>query len=299
MAQSTKIIKRRIGSITNTRKITKAMELVAASKMRRAVSSVLGTRPYAQMAWETITAVSRTVQEVTHPLLEQNKDAKKTLLVLYTSDRGLAGPFNTNMIKAAYQAISEIEGEVEIVAVGRRGADALRRKNTEVIANFEGLTNKPRFEDILPIGNLIISRYEAGEYRKVVIAYADFVSALTQRPKIINLLPLGQPEDAPELGDLEERKEDIEVPEAKEYIFEPDAQKVLDRILPRLVETMLYQALLESTASEHGARMMAMRNATEAAGDMLTELKFTYNQIRQASITQEIAEISSGKAAIE
>ncbi|MDP2631433.1 MAG: ATP synthase F1 subunit gamma [Candidatus Uhrbacteria bacterium] len=310
MAANAKTIRRRIKSIANTGKITKAMELVAASKMQRAVNSVLGTRPYARMAWETINAVAKSAGEVTHPLLVENKEAKKTLFILFTSDRGLAGALNTNMNKAAAKAVAQIKGDIEAIAVGKRGNAALRRANVPVIASFEGLTNKPMFKDVLPIGTLVLEEYQKGTYKDVIIGYTDFISALNQIPKILKLLPLGQPEDMEGLGEVGNRTESENVvtdlqtvqnyrkDESREYKFEPSPEEVLNRILPRLVETMIYQALLESAASEHSARMMAMRSASDNAQDMLKELTLTYNQIRQAGITQEIAEISGGAAAI-
>ncbi len=312
MPANAKTVKRRIKSIASTRKITKAMELVAASKMRKATQSVLATRPFAKLSWETIGAISKATGELTHPLLEENKKAEKTLFVLFTADRGLAGGLNTNMMKRALSEIQTQEGTVEAIAVGKRGTSALARKNTNIIAQFEGLSNKPTFEDTLPIGNLVIETYLKGEYKKVLVGYTDYISGLVQRPKVFELLPLGKPIE--ELGEISGDEEvgspaepgpaspdgNSEVGNQKtEYLFEPDPQKVLDRILPRLIETMLYQALLESAASEHSARMMAMRSATDSASEMLDELKLTYNRIRQAGITQEIAEISSGKAAIE
>ena len=175
----------------------------------------------------------------------------------------------------------------------------LNREKIPVVASFEGLTNKPQYKDTLPISTLILDEYKKKTYKKVMVVYMDFISAITQKPELIELLPLGTPESTQGLGDANERKEDIEVPDASEYTFEPDPQKVLDRILPGLIETMIYQALLETAASEHSARMMAMRSASDAATDMLDDLTFTYNQIRQAGITQEIAEISSGAAAIQ
>lgn len=280
-------------------KITKAMELVAASKMRRATQAVLGTRPFSQLSWNTINAIGSATGNANHPLLEVNEEADKTLLILFTADRGLAGGFNTNMIKEALSEIKKIDDGtiVEAIAIGRRGGDALARENVEVIARFEDLSNKPKFADILPVGNLVLEKFMQKEYKRVLVGYTDFISSLTQKPRMFELLPLGQPDE--ELGSVGKESEELDLAQASEYVFEPNPQKVLDRMLPRLIETMLYQALLESSASEHSARMMAMRNATDSAQEMLKELKFTYNRIRQASITQEIAEISSGKAAIE
>ena len=166
-----------------------------------------------------------------------------------------------------------------------------------IISSFEGLTNKPTFQDIIPVTKLVLDEYQKGEYKKVFLSYTDFKSALSQVPNWMELLPFGTPDE--ELGKVGKSEEVEETPNAKEYVFEPSPQAVLDRALPRLVETTIYQALLESAASEHASRMMAMRNASDNAGDMLQELKMTYNRIRQAGITQEISEISAGKAALE
>ncbi|MFH1611113.1 MAG: ATP synthase F1 subunit gamma [Patescibacteria group bacterium] len=299
MAQNAKTVKRRIKSIANTKKITKAMELVAASKMRRATQSVSASRPFSQLSWSTIAAIRKAVQKSSHPLLEVNNQANKTLFILIAADRGLAGGFNANIIKATLNSIKEINDgtEIEAIAIGKRGGDALSRNKINVIARFENLSNKPTFESILPIGKMVVNEYLAKKYKRVILCYTDFVSSLTQKPNVMELLPLGTPNK--ELGSVGKEHEEAEEQQACEYLFEPNPQLVLDRMLPRLIETMLYQALLESAASEHSARMLAMRNATDSANDMLKELTFTYNRIRQASITQEIAEISSGKAAIE
>jgi F-type H+-transporting ATPase subunit gamma len=300
MAVQTRAIKRRIKSVTNTRKITKAMELVAASKMRKAVQSVLGTRPYAKLAWDTVGTIGRITDTSLHPLLKEPDEVKSVLIVILTSDRGLAGGFNNNITKKTVSAVQKLGSDVKIdsICIGKRGGDAMRRAGIPVKAHFTGMTNKPLFEEILPIGRMIIDEFINGGYDKVIIAYTDFKSAISQEPILLDLLPLGTQEDLEKIGDVGEGKE-IELEKAKEYTFEPSPQKVLDKILPRLIETMLYQALLESAASEHSARMMAMRSASDAASDMIDALTFTFNQARQAGITQEIAEISSGKAALE
>lgn len=300
MAGQTKAIRRRIKSVTNTRKITKAMELVAASKMRKAMQSVLGTRPYARLAWNTVISIGSKIDTSMHPLLREQKELKRVLLLVISSDRGLAGGFNTNILRKTFEQIKQLGGEVEIqtVCVGKRSIDAMRRANRPVLASFVDMANNPKFEDVLPIGRLLIDEFTKGNYDKVLVAYTDFVSALTQRPVILELLPLGTPEQTAGLGNVGQEVEKKDTRQA-EYIFEPSPQTVLDRILPRLVETIVFQAILESAASEHSARMMAMRSATDAAKDMLGDLTFTYNQARQAGITQEIAEISSGAAALE
>jgi F-type H+-transporting ATPase subunit gamma len=303
----TRTIRRRMKSVKNTKKITKAMELVAASKMRKSVSAVLSSRPYARLAWDTVTSIGRVTDTSLHPLLRRHPESRRVLLVLLTSDRGLAGGFNTNMVKKTMQTLQGDMGAdgtrdrmVEVITIGKRGADAMRRAKQNVIATFTDISNRPRFEDVLPIGRLIVSEFSKQTYHRVLLAYTDFISAISQKPVVLELLPLTGSEASREIGEI--RGHDgavLDVKTAKEYTFEPSPREVLDRLLPRLVETMLYQAVLESAASEHSARMMAMRSATDAAGEMIDDLTFTYNQVRQAGITKEIAEISSGKAALE
>jgi F-type H+-transporting ATPase subunit gamma len=291
MALQTRSIKRRLKSVRNTKKITKAMELVAGSKMRKAVNAVTGGRPYSSLAWATVASIAKNIETDLHPLLKRKSGPPKSiLLLLITSDRGLAGGFNSNVVKAAASILKQYGPEVRIdaVCVGKRGADAMKRLGRPVIASFVNVTNNPRFEDILPIGRLVVDEFLKGSYDRVIIAYTDFVSALTQKPVTVELLPLKK-----EAGETDEEGETVD------YNFEPSPKEVLDRILPRIVETKVYHAVLESTASEHSARMMAMRNASDSASDMIDSLNFTFNQARQAGITQEIAEISSGKAALE
>ncbi|RMD52221.1 ATP synthase F1 subunit gamma [Candidatus Parcubacteria bacterium] len=298
MGANAKVVKRRIKSIANTMKITKAMELVAASKMRRATMAVVDTRPFAKLSWQTIKSIAQYAPSVSHPLIEENEQAEKILLVLFTSDRGLAGGYNANVIKKAIQLLRDNKGiPFDLISIGKRGNAALSKKKVNVIANFEGLTNKPTFKDVLPIAKMIVDGYSEGKYKKVVIAYTDYISGLEQKARLLELLPFGGPDE--ELGSVSKKDKNVNGNGIYEYTFEPNAQEVFNRTLPRLVETMVYQALLEATASEHSARMMAMRNASDAAGEMLEELRFTYNRIRQAGITQEIAEISTGKAALE
>ena len=288
MAVQTRAIKRRIKSVKNTRKITKAMELVAASKMRKAISSVIGSRPYSKLAWETVKSLTRTMDTSVHPLLKRQSEVKRVLLVLITSDRGLAGGFNTNIIKKARESIKSLgEGvDIQTICIGKRGADAMRRLQIPMMASFLEITNNTKFEEVLPIGRMIINEFTNGSFDRVLVAYTDFVSAVTQTPLILELLPLSSDQDQ-------------SLEQTQESLFEPSPALVLDHLLPRLVETMVYQAILESSASEHSARMLAMRSASDSAGEMLQDLTFTFNQARQAGITQEIAEISSGKAALE
>ncbi len=274
------------------------MELVAASKMRKAVNAVLGTRPYAKLAWSTISAIGAHVDTSLHPLLRKHEEVKRVLLILITSDRGLAGGFNTNILRKTREEIRSLGSDVELqtICIGKRGGDAMRRMKLPIMASFVEITNNTTFEEVLPIGRLVIDEYTKESYDRVLVAYTDFVSAITQKPLIMQLLPLG--------GEVE-KVDEVDSASggslrlASEFTFEPSPETVLNQMLPRLVETMVYQAVLESAASEHSSRMMAMRSASDAAGDMISDLSFTYNQARQAGITQEIAEISSGKAALE
>lgn len=266
------------------------MELVAASKMRRATGRVLSTRPYAGLCWQTVRAVAVVSDLSVHPLLRRSPQNNKILFLVYASDRGLCGGFNSRLFKVALKEIGAAkETPRDVVAIGKRATTAMRRAGLPILAAFENLTNNPRFEETLPIARLVLDGYEKGVYDQVVLFYTDYVSAVTQIPRRLILLPLTEEEQ--ELGE--------ENLQSRGLIFEPSPAAVLDFILPRLVETMIWQALLESAASEHSARMVAMRNATEAAAEMIDNLTFNFNQIRQAGITQEIAEISSGKAAIE
>jgi F-type H+-transporting ATPase subunit gamma len=290
MAVQTRSIRRRIKSVTNTRKITKAMELVAASKMRKAVNAVLMSRPYSKLAWEAVISIGGKIETSIHPLLRTSRTIERVLVLLVTSDRGLAGGYNTNVIKTALQEIRRLGENVEIetICIGKRGADAMRRAGQTILASFTEITNNAKFEEVLPIGRMIIHEFSSGRFDKSLLVYTDFVSAISQKPMIVELLPIGEVEGSPQLQ-----------PWQVEYTFEPTPMDVLDKILPRLVETMVYQAVLEAAASEHSSRMMSMRSASDNAGEMIDDLTFSFNQARQAGITQEIAEISSGKAALE
>jgi len=307
MAEAPRTIRRRIKSVTNTRKITKAMELVSASKMRRAVAAVLATRPYAEAAWRAVAEIAKVTDPTLHPLLSAKGDAKRVLLIIFTSDRSLCGGYNAQILRIAAEYLRGQGNEVDIIAVGKKGQATLARTKKNIIAAFEGLTNNPRITDIRTIADIAVGDFTAGKYDSVQIAFTDFRSALVQKPLIRQLLPIIRID---ELGTVNEAAsgqaphsaaQDMHSTPggATEYLFEPSPQAVLDQMLPRLVEAQIYQSLLESSASEHSARMMAMRSASDAASDMIDDLTLTYNQARQAGITREIAEISSGKAALE
>ncbi len=229
----------------------------------------------------------------THPLLHGRKTARTSLLVLVSSDRGLCGSFNTQLVKTALQFYRERKEPVRVLTVGRKTESALRRQKMDIFASFPSIANAPGFERSRSAGTAAWQAFQDGEVDRVFVCYADFRSTISQVPTIVQLLPLIPEED------LAEDAEADEAAETGDILFEPSPRSVLDQLVPRLLDIRLYQAMLESAASEHSARMMAMRNATEAADEMTGALTLTFNRARQAGITAEISEISAGKAALD
>ena len=303
MGVNTKAINRRIKSVVNTKKITKAMELVSASKMRKAVAAVLASRPYAQMAWGLAGKLEGRGDEA-HPLTVKRPKVARTLAFLLTSDRGLCGGFNAQVLRVASEFLrNRPEGSVEFATIGRRAEAWVRRRRQPLKASFEGLMagGAPPAAKLRPLARMAKDGFLKGEYDEVALIYTDFVSSILQKPRVKTLLPLSRDEQLGEVGvqtsDDRASQSDIRSLNSA-YLFEPDPASVLDALLPRIAEAQLYQAVLESLASEHSARMLAMKNATDAAGEMIDDLRLTFNQGRQAAITQEIAEISAGRAAL-
>lgn len=308
MAVSPRIIRRRIKSVASTKKITKAMELVSAAKMRKAVAAVLASRPYSQSAWRAVAELAKVTETSLHPLLRRETAGGRELVILFASDRGLCGGFVSQLLKTFFAFMKTRDlGRTDIVTVGRKGQDAVARRGLAITAAFTDLAVGPRVADIRPIAKLAVSGFGDGVYDRVWIVFTDYRSAIVQRPTVSQLLPIGQPVAGlgeVEVGHRENAGEETVAAEGldldqREFLFEPSPTAVLDVMLPRLVESQIYQAVLESSASEQSSRMMAMRSATDAATDMIDDLTLTYNQARQAGITREIAEISSGKAALE
>jgi len=308
MPQATRDIKRRINSIANTKKITKAMELVAAAKMRKAVDKVLLSRNYSNLAWQTILHLAQKTDSNEHKLLTR-REVKKIALVLISSNRGLCGGFNSQIVQKAAGFIENYKNNIEkidIITLGNRGREGVIRHRYKVSADFEKKDLTTSLTDINIMSQFLINEFIKGRYDKIMLAYTDFISSIDQQPRIMQLLPLEADSKDKYLGEVTMfgKKDGDEKGEQNhelkyEYLFEPDPGQVLDFMLPRLIETLIYQAVLESDASEHSARMMAMRNASDAASDMISELTLMFNKARQASITNEIAEISAGKAALE
>ena len=282
-------IRDRIKSVANTAKVTRAMELVAASKMRRAQDRAVQARPYA----ETMRAVLSQLTGVAgggeggHPLLEV-RPAKGIAYIHITADRGLAGGLNANMNRAGASLILEHQPtseRISVLPVGRKGRDFFRRSGMQILGEFPQLGDFPNFEDVRPIARLVMDDFIAGNIDQVFIGYQRFVNAGSQRPTIRQLLPIVAPEGTASAP--------------VDFIFEPSPQRLLETLLPRFVEMQVYEAVLEARASEQSARMVAMHQATDAAGDMVSALTLAYNKARQETITAELLDIVGGTAAIE
>jgi len=276
-------IRRRIQSSKNIKQITRAMQFVAASKLKRAQEATLASRPYAEKLDEVLADLASVLSGEDHPLLVR-RDAGKRLIVLITTDRGLAGALNTNTIRFTAQQITATGGDLAVVTVGRKGRDAMRRARVPLEAHFEGFGDRPSFADVLPLARLVTDDYLAGTYAQVDIIYSHFVSTLTQRSSLVELLPVTPVEDTKGIP-------------GNQFIFEPSASAVLEQLVPRYVATRLFQAVLESKASEESSRMVAMKNATENAEELIEDLTLAYNKVRQSNITREMIEIASGAKA--
>ncbi len=285
---NTQAIKRRIRSVKSTKQITKAMELVAASKMRRAQEATLRSRIYRNTAREILTRISELMDVEHHPLYAKRK-IKTRLVIAISSDRGLAGSYNSNIMKEFVNRTKPDIGndiKVEVIAIGRQMARFVSRlEGVETIGVYENFPENPSANDIQPIIATVFEKFESGKVDRVEVLFTDFVSSITQEAKQQTLLPAA-------FAPTEERS-DLE-----DSAFEPSPQAVLETITPKLVEVQLYQALLESFASEHSMRMMAMKNASDNAGDLIDDLTLEFNSARQAAITQELAEITGGAEAI-
>jgi F-type H+-transporting ATPase subunit gamma len=279
-------IRRRISSAKNIKQITRAMQFVAASKLRRAQESTLAARPYREKLDEVIADLAAVLDSEDHPLLAGRDLAREhsRLIVIITSDRGLAGALNTNTIRYIAREITDHPGDLKVATVGRKGRDAMRRARVPIAAHFEGFGDKPSFADVLPLARLITDDYVAGTYDRVDIVYSRFVSTLVQKPSMEQLLPVVPTQD-------------VEGIPGHQFVFEPSPAAFLQALLPRYVATRVFQAVLEAKASEESSRMVAMKNATENAEELIEDLTLSYNKVRQANITREMVEIASGAQA--
>lgn len=288
---NTRQIRQRIRSVTSTQRITSAMELIAAAKMRRAQQRVLASRPYSTRLLDLIADIvarqSGSGDEV-HPLM-QVREPNNIGLILITPDRGLCGGLNANLNRAAYNFGLEQEHPVSQISVGKKGNDFFSRRGREIRAEFLNLGDFPEPIDTSPIARIVLEDYEAGRLDRVYLAYANFVNTAVQEPTIRQLLPVEPPAAS----------EDGASASLGDYEYEPDAATVLGGLLPRYVEMQIYQAALENAASEQSARMVAMRAATDAAGEMIDALTLEYNKARQETITKELLDLVGGVAALE
>ena len=296
MAQ-TRELKRRIVSIKKTRQITKTMEMVSTSKLKRASDRVHGARPYAQRLMEVIGRLMDPELRERYPLLRTPAKVNRAAIILITSNRGLAGAFNVNLIREARRLAERLKGqgaEVELHGVGKKGVSFFRFLKQPMTTARTDITDRPTLEDAMSVIEPLRERFENGELDEVYIVYAQFRSALSTPPGVIKVLPVEPVKD-----ESAGAREDESARWVNNYILSPSADEILNKILPLYIRNALYRALVETAAAEHGARRTAMKNATDNAGDILDLLNRTYNRARQAQITQEIAEIVGGAAALE
>ncbi len=285
MTLSTRDIKRKIKGINNIMQITKAMELVASARLRRARERLERTRPYYNTVYENIKEVLGHVGNIDHPFLRK-RDVKKSLYIVVTADRGLAGGFNSNVNRLVEAEIGNNKENISLITVGAKGRDHFKKRGYNIMAEFVGMTETPSFSHAKNIANLVLEAYSKEEIDEVKIVYTEFISTISQKPKVIRLLPSDSLKS--------EKKEKTAVVE-----FEPSADEVLDYLIPRYIQSVVYGALIESACSQQGARMTAMKNATENAEELIDELQLSYNKARQAAITTEITEIVSGAEALK
>jgi len=293
-------VKKRIRSVKNIAQITRALEAVSASKVRRAQARVLASRVFAEKAWEILLNVQSmgSKGEPLHPLLTEREEINNILIVLVTSDRGLAGAYNSNIIRVAQRFGERLGKPVKYITVGRKGRDSMIRAGENVLAEFSDMPAEPKVSDIAPITRLAIDEFLSGRVDDVFIAYTDFINMLTQKPTVLGWLPL-VPHEIEDSVAAEYVKDVPKVTEGQsDYEFEPSPQAILEEIVPRFTELQLYQGVLESQASEHSARMVAMRNASDNASQLTSDLTLVYNKARQAAITSEILDIVGGAEAL-
>ncbi len=282
----------RIRSVKNLAQVTRAMETVSASKVRRATQAVAATQPYAEKAWKVLVHLARQPGHTTlHPLLTQRETVNNVLILMISSDRGLAGAYNVNILNHTLRFAADIAAPVHYVSVGRKGRDMLARRRRTVRADFSHLPNAPTFADLSAIGRLVVEEYLDGKADQVYLAYTRFHNMLRQEPVIRKLLPLDV-----EVGGHGPNA--THATSAAVFTYEPDQEELLDNIVPRFTALQVYQAILSSMASEHAARMVAMRNATDNANELVGLLQLEYNKARQQAITNDLLDVAGGAEAL-
>lgn len=283
---SAKEIRGQIKAIQNTAKITKAMEMVAASKMRKAQDRVIDARAYAEGIARVVANLMQAHPEYKHPFFIHREEVKRVGIILISTDKGLCGGLNTNALRLAVQTMKDQRAEVEVINIGRRGGAFMRRVGVNVSGSVENISDTPELTDILGAADMAIEQYITGHFDEVYLLYSEFVNTMTQIPTVTQLLPCPSTDEPSHPGYWD-------------YLYEPDSQVVLDGLLKRAFESLVYHGVLENKACEQSARMVAMKSATDNAKDMVQNLQITYNKARQAAITQELAEIVAGGAAAQ
>jgi F-type H+-transporting ATPase subunit gamma len=284
----------RIKSVKNISQVTRALEAVSAAKVRKSVQAVTATRSYATKAWQVLTHVAaQPGRQSLHPLLTERMNPKTSLAIVITSDRGLAGAYNTNVIRFIIQNFDTYRVPVKYIAVGRKGRDLMIRRNKPLFADFSNLPAAPTFADVSAIGRLAVDEFQKGETDEVLLVYTKFINISRQSTSIKKLLPLEVKSGEGRVLDYEQHKSPVPA-----YEYEPDLHEILDEIIPRFTALQVYQAILESQASEHAARMVAMHNATENAKELVSAYELEYNKMRQQTITNDILDIVGGAEAL-
>jgi F-type H+-transporting ATPase subunit gamma len=292
---NTREVRLRIRSVKNIAQVTRALQAVSASKVRKAIQAVMNTRPYATKAWQVLAHIAgQPGRQTLHPMLTSRPETNGVLVVLISGDRGLAGGYNSNIVRFTLQHFANYRVPVRYVTVGRKGRDQMVRRRQEILAEFSDLPAAPSFTDVSAIGRVAVDEFLLDRADAVYLVYTDFINMGRQEPTLKKLLPL-------EMGVGEGRVMDFSQAEhgpAAAYIYEPGQVEILDEIVPRFTALQIFQAILESLASEHAARMMAMKNATDSATALVDVLQLEYNKVRQQSITSEMLDIAGGAEAL-
>lgn len=292
---NTREVRLRIRSVKNIAQVTRALQAVSASKVRKSMQALMNTRPYAVKAWQVLRHISaQPGRENLHPLLARHGEVKNILVVVITGDRGLAGAYTTNIIRYTLREFGRRETPVKFITVGRKGRDLLLRRRQPILAEFSNLPAAPAFADVSAIGRLAVDEYLSGAADEVYLVYTQFINMARQVPTSKKLLPLEVGEGAQRVADFGSDR----LGPAASYIYEPGQEQILNEVVPRFTALQVYQAIMESLASEHAARMVAMKNATDAATTLAGDLQLQYNKVRQQGITNEILDIAGGAEAL-
>jgi F-type H+-transporting ATPase subunit gamma len=287
-------VKQRIKSVKNISQVTRALQAVSASKVRKAIDQLEDTRPYSVKAWQVLQHIAEQPDRSTlHPLLDRHSEVKKILAIVVSGDRGLAGAYNANLIRAVDLWSREIEVPIKYVTIGKRGRDQLLRRGNEILAEFSNLPTRPSYTDISAVGHIAVDQFLEEEVDEVYLIYTKFVNRMIHQPVVKKLLPMETDTSDDRVKEFEET-----TPLTGGYIFEPDQKSILDEIVPRFTMLQVFHGVIESLASEHSARMVAMKNATDNATDLADALQLDYNKARQQAITGELLDIAGGAEAI-